>query len=224
MNPGARSLLAQGAVEFGVALSAAQLDDFARFAAELQKWNRKINLTSITTDEEIVLKHFVDSLSLCPIISGAASVLDLGSGGGFPIIPLKLVRPGVMAFSVDAVEKKIIFQRHIGRMLGLTDFTPIHARGEELAERYAGHFDWVVSRAFADLPTFVRMALPLCSVQGRLLAMKGQGGRDEVAAAEAALAALGVVVLDLVEFTLPHSGDRRSLVIMKRSESTTNRK
>lgn len=218
MNQSTRSLLLQGAAAFGVALSPPQLDAFGYYAAELKKWNRKINLTAITGDEEIVIKHFVDSLSICPIVAGAGSVLDLGSGGGFPVIPLKVVDANIEALSVDAVEKKIIFQRHVGRLLGLSGFTALHARGEELAGRFAGRFDWVVSRAFADIPTFVRMALPLCAADGKILAMKGQAGRAEVEAAQGELTGLGVKVVELIEFTLPRSTAQRSLVIIGKNQ------
>lgn len=218
MNQSARSLLLQGAAAFGVTLSPPQLDAFACYAAELKKWNRKINLTAITGDEEIVLKHFVDSLSICPIVAGAGSVLDLGSGGGFPVIPLKVIDANIEALSVDAVEKKIIFQRHVGRLLGLSGFTALHARGEVLAERFAGRFDWVVSRAFADIPTFVRMALPLCAADGKILAMKGQAGRAEVEAAQGELTGLGLKVVELIEFTLPQSTAQRSLVVVGKNQ------
>ncbi|CAG0933819.1 partial Ribosomal RNA small subunit methyltransferase G, partial [Rhodocyclaceae bacterium] len=114
--------------------------------------------------------------------------------------------------------KKVIFQRHVGRTLGLHHFMAIHARGEELAGRFAGHFDWVVSRAFSDIPTFVRMALPLLAPGGRIVAMKGHAGRDEAETSRSALAGLGVEIREVMEFTLPLSGDHRSLIVMGRRE------
>lgn len=214
MDQNAKDLLVRGAAQLGVELTPAQVGKFSVFAAELRKWNRKINLTAITTEREIVLKHFVDSLSLCRAVDGGGKLLDLGSGGGFPVIPYAILHPKSEAVSVDAVEKKIIFQRHAGRLLGLSHFEAIHARGEELAGRFAGHFDWAVSRAFSDIPTFVRMALPLLAPGGKIVAMKGQGGREETETSKPALALLGVEILQLVEFTLPFSGDRRSLIVM----------
>ena len=214
MDQDAKDLLVRGAAQLGVALTPAQVGKFALFAAELRKWNRKINLTAITTEREIALKHFVDSLSLCRAVDGGGKLLDLGSGGGFPVIPFAILHPKSEAVSVDAVEKKIIFQRHAGRLLGLSHFEAIHARGEELAGRFAGHFDWVVSRAFSDIPTFVRMALPLLAPGGKIVAMKGHGGREEAETSKPALALLGVDILQLEEFSLPLSGDRRSLIVM----------
>lgn len=214
MDQDAKDLLVRGAAQLGVALTPAQVGKFALFAAELRKWNRKINLTAITTEREIALKHFVDSLSLCRAVDGRGRLLDLGSGGGFPVIPFAILHPKSETVSVDAVEKKIIFQRHAGRLLGLSHFEAIHARGEELAGRFAGHFDWIVSRAFSDIPTFVRMALPLLAPGGKIVAMKGQGGREEAETSRPALALLGVDILQLVEFPLPLSSDRRSLIVM----------
>lgn len=213
MDEGARNLLLRGAAQIGVELTSNELGKFARFAAELKKWNRKINLTAIRTDEDIVLKHFVDSLVLLKVVRGGR-LLDIGSGGGFPVIPLKIVRPRIEAVSVDAVEKKVIFQRHAGRLLGLHGFEALHARGEDLLGRFAGHFDWVVSRAFSDIPTFVRMALPLLKPEGRIVAMKGRGGREEAELCRPALTLLGASVSEVQELALPITGDARSLVII----------
>lgn len=135
MNALACRILQEGAAELGVAISDELLASFSLLANELQKWNRKINLTAITGDEEIALKHFVDSLALCRLVSGDDELLDLGSGGGFPVLPLALVFPDLTAVSVDAVEKKIIFQRHAARLLGCRRFEAVHARGEESAPR-----------------------------------------------------------------------------------------
>lgn len=218
MNQDAKDLLVRGAVQLGIELTPSHLGKFALFASELRKWNRKINLTAITTEREIALKHFVDSLSLCRVVGPGGRLLDLGSGGGFPVIPFAILHPRSESVSVDAVEKKIIFQRHVGRTLGLHHFEAVHARGEELAGRFAGHFDWVVSRAFSDIPTFVRMALPLLAPGGRIVAMKGQAGREEAETSRSALAGFGVEIREVMEFALPLSGDHRSLIVMWRRE------
>lgn len=216
MNQDAKDLLLRGAAQIGVELTADQIGKFALYADELKKWNRKINLTAITTEREIALKHFVDSLSISRVIGNEGRLLDLGSGGGFPVIPFAIVNSRIDAVSVDAVEKKIIFQRHVGRTLGLRHFEAIHARGEELAARYAFHFDWIVSRAFSDIPAFVRMALPLLAPHGTIVAMKGQGGREEAGTVRPALEILGVEIRQMPEFPLPISGDRRCLIVMGR--------
>jgi len=217
MNKRIEELLAMGAAELGTDISVEKLEKFTVFAGELKKWNRKINLTSITSDRDIVVKHFADSLSLLKVVDGDGSLLDVGSGGGFPSIPLKIMLPMLSVVSVDAVEKKVLFQRHVARILGLLDFHAVHARCEELSKAYAGHFDWIVSRAFSDIPAFARIALPFLKKNGRIIAMKGKRGGEEAASGVSLLAETGVTIVELIDFKLPISGDLRSLVIMKRN-------
>lgn len=216
MTPRAKELLATGAGELGISLSREQLRLLDIFAEELKKWNRKINLTAITDDEGIAVKHLVDSLSLLKVIQGAGRLLDIGSGGGFPGIPVKIVRPEIEVVSVDAVVKKISFQKQAVRLLGLTQFTATHARAELLSETYPEYFDWVVSRAFSDLAPFVAMALPVLKPEGVIVAMKGPGAADEIVEAGAKLTELGARVDSVLDFRLPVSGDARSLIILRR--------
>ncbi len=217
MNERAREILVCGARELGTELTSAELGSFYALAAELKKWGKKINLTAIREDEDMAVKHFLDSLTILRVIGAQGEFLDIGSGAGFPALPVKIVRNALHVVSVDAVEKKIIFQRQVSRRLGLHGFEALHARAEELAARYAGRFHWVVSRAFADIPTFVRIAYPLVHEEGHIIAMKGRGGREEAAAARAALDAMGIGITEIIDLRLPFSGDGRSLVIMKRS-------
>lgn len=216
MNQRAKELLAAGVRELGVSLSSKQLTELNTLAEELKRWNRKINLTAISDDEGIAVKHLVDSLSLLQVVTGEGRLLDIGSGGGFPCIPVKVAAPELEVVSVDSVAKKISFQKQAARLLNLTGFTALHVRAEALAETYAGAFDWVVSRAFSDLSTFVSYALPVLKPEGRMVAMKGPGGPEEAAAARETLAALGVRVVSVREFPLPGAGDARSLLVLSR--------
>lgn len=214
MTEAASQLLLQGATALGIELTPAQLAAFVLLAVELRKWNRRINLTAIRGDEEVALKHFVDSLALLPHVRNARTLLDLGSGAGFPGLPLKIVLPELAVVSVDAVEKKVLFQRHAARTLGLAGFTPLHCRGEELPARYPAGFDVIVARAFADLPTFLRVAQPLLAPGGSIIAMKGEGGGREAEVAAASVTALGLAIREVREFRLPVSGESRSLIIL----------
>ena len=216
MNQVAKDLLINGSRELGVSLTSAQLASLNLFAEELKKWNRKINLTAIADDEGIAVKHLVDSLSLLKVVRGPGRMLDIGSGGGFPCIPVKIAQPDLDIVSVDAVVKKISFQKQAIRLLNLVNFNAVHVRAETLAEAYAESFDWVVSRAFSDIPSFVAMALPLLKSDGRIIAMKGRNAAEEVAAAEGALAEMGASVETVREFLLPGTGDARSLVVIKK--------
>ncbi len=216
MNKETGELLVRGARELGIELTPAMVKSFGLFCDELLLWNRKINLTAIRNEAEIAIKHFVDSLTILPYLAGRSAMLDLGYGGGFPVIPLKIVCPDIEAVSVDAVEKKILFQRQAARTAGIERFTALHERGERLAASYAGRFDLIVSRAFAEIPLFVEMALPLLAPDGIIVAMKGKSGREETEAARPYLEECGLVVSGMSEFSLPVAGDARSLVVMMR--------
>lgn len=205
--------------EMGVELTANELGQFVTFADELKKWNRKINLTAIRGDKDIVIKHFVDSLTVLGRVRNVGTILDIGSGGGFPAIPIKIMRPDLTVVSVDAVEKKILFQRHASRALHFIDFTALHVRGEELIKTHAGRFDWVVSRAFSNLPYFASLALPLLKDEGCIIAMKGKDGKSEAVAMEKELFEIGVQIDECVHLKLPDSGDDRYLVIMRKKVS-----
>jgi len=189
-----------------------------RLLDELLRWNRTYNLTAIADPVEGIEKHLVDSLTLLPLLTGDERLLDLGSGGGFPGLPLKIARPGLSIVSVDSVAKKINFQRHAVRLLGLRGFEPLHARAESLSEfpGYSGGFDVVVSRAFASLPVFASLALPCLQPRGRILAMKGAEGERELMEAESELASYGLFCTDLQQLRLPASGALRCLLVLRR--------
>jgi len=208
--------LDNGAAELGINISTPQIENFTLYANELCRWNRKINLTSITLPEEIAIKHFIDSLTLLKYVDIKGDLLDIGSGGGFPGIPLKIMSPETSIVSVDAVEKKINFQRHIARTLALAGFTALHRRVETLFPEYTGCFKTVVSRAFADIPQFVKHALPLLAEKGVIVAMKGRDGRKESEAATEELNKIGAAVSSVQEFELPVLKDLRTLIVISR--------
>lgn len=210
-----RDILEQGAGEMGLMLSEENIKSFESFAAELKKWNSRINLTAITRDREIAAKHFVDSLHLAPYVSDDDLLLDMGSGAGLPIIPLKIVKPATKMFSVDAVAKKINFQRHVIRLLGLHGIEAVHARVEQLQEVYANRFSIITSRAFTRLENFVSLSAPLLTKGGCLIAMKGADAENEIAADNAKLLELGFSVSAIHQYNLPCNMGRHCLVIIK---------
>jgi 16S rRNA (guanine527-N7)-methyltransferase len=211
-------MLVNGAAELGITLSGSQVDRLLLFMTELRKWNRKVNLTAITAEREIVIKHFLDSLAVVPLIPDGARLLDLGSGGGFPAIPLAVVRPDLDITSVDATLKKIHFQRHVARLLGLERFAALHARGESLPASHGTQFNVVVSRAFSSLPDFITLALPLTVSGGVIIAMKGKGGDDEASGAASFIRERGLFVVTVRRLRLPFTGDERTLIMVGRSE------
>jgi 16S rRNA (guanine527-N7)-methyltransferase len=188
------------------------------FLDELLRWNRRINLTAIRDRQEALEKHLLDSLSILPLLRGDERLLDLGSGAGLPGIPLKIASPCLQLWSVDAVQKKIAFQRQVGRLLSLNSFHPTQARVEDLAQdgKWQGRFEVVVARAVASLPTLVAWGLPLLQPAGRLIAMKGPEGEAELLAARAELRTLGVHCIEQLQFRLPASGAERRLLVLAR--------
>jgi len=207
-----RSILNQGVKELGLAISTGDIATLEIFAGELLKWNRKINLTSVLAIDEIAIKHFLDSLVLAEQISSAASLLDIGSGAGIPAIPVKIFKPSLNVVSVDAVEKKILFQRHAARLLNLEGFEAIHVRVENLHKQYARSFNIITSRAFSSLERFVEIVHPLLAVDGRIIAMKGPAGAEEIKVSESAIHKFGYEVLSQYDYCLPFAMGKRSLI------------
>lgn len=200
----------------GLSLSASQIGSFELYAAELKKWNNKVNLTAITKDSEIAVKHFVDSLSLAPYITASDRLLDIGSGAGLPIIPLKIIMPETSMLSVDAVAKKINFQRHIIRILNLQNIEAVHARIEDLHKTHSQTFSVITSRAFTRLDRFVSLAAPLLSDDGVLIAMKGELAEGEIAASDEGVHASGFTVASTHHYALPLGMGNRVLTLLKR--------
>lgn len=161
--------LRAGAAAFGVALSDAQLDQFARLVLELVKWNKAYNLTAITDPEQILTHHLLDSLAAQPDLEGS-SIADVGTGAGFPGLPLAIVDPARAFTLIDSAGKKLRFVDHAARELGLANVRTWHGR----AEQYRGEtFDTVIARAFAPLPRLLAWVAPLAGTGTRVIAMKG---------------------------------------------------
>lgn len=219
MNSVIGDIVAQEAHAFGLQFSAGEIDSFILYAAELKKWNSKVNLTAITNDNEIAVKHFVDSLSLAPYISVSDRLLDIGSGAGFPIIPLKIIKPEIAMVSVDAVAKKINFQRHIIRILKLQNIEAVHARIEKLHEIYSHAFSIITSRAFTRLDRFVSLAAPFLAEGGTLIAMKGEDAESEIAASDEVFEAGGFTITSIQRYKLPFGMGERVLTFIKQCKA-----
>jgi 16S rRNA (guanine527-N7)-methyltransferase len=212
-------IVCQGAKTFGLHLSSDEIISLELYAAELKKWNSKVNLTAITKDEEIAVKHFVDSLAMAPFISASDRLLDIGSGAGLPIIPLKILRPDIPMVSVDAVAKKIHFQRHIIRILNLQNIEAVHSRVEEFHKTHRHSFNIITSRAFTRLDRFVSLAAPLLSEGGVLIAMKGDQAECEIAASDEIFEAGGFTVTSIHRYSLPFGMGERALTFIKQGKA-----
>ena len=212
-----RDLLVEGAEVFGIRLNEKQVAAFDLYLRELLKWNQKINLTAIRSEKGIILKHFLDSLSAFPYLSKTASLLDIGSGAGFPGIPLKIVHSSLEINLIDSVRKKIDFQKHIIRMLGLKGMEAIHGRiqDKEILQSMTGRFDTVVSRAFADLQTLLVLAFPFMKKGGVLLAMKGELDKEDIGLLSKR-EEMRYRLQGTASFVLPKSSFKRSILLFEK--------
>ncbi len=199
-------------------VDAAAIDRLVSLHDLLLHWNRSYNLTAITDPQDVIEKHLVDSLTLLPCLEDNSRLLDLGSGGGFPALPVKIARPDLQVVAVDAVAKKIRFQKHVVRKLGLRGYQAWHGRAEQVPDQEfsAQGFDLVVARAFSSLPKLVELALPCLRPGGRIVAMKGPEGESELPAAAALLESNGMQHREIVEIRLPASGAKRQLLVFQR--------
>ena len=219
-----RNFIIRHAPELGLSVSEEQSHRFAAHAGELLRWNKKINLTAITAPLDTAVKHFLDALVPALYIPEDSTLLDMGTGGGFPGLPLKIIKPSLSVTLVDATLKKINFVNQVIRAIGLDNIRAVHARAEALVKdpQFAGGFDTIICRAFDALDEFVLLSHGLIRENGRLIAMKGRQVDDELSQlAELKLNRDGRMktvedcfTIDIRHYTLPVLGDRRSLVIM----------
>jgi 16S rRNA (guanine527-N7)-methyltransferase len=204
-----RRILSEGSRDLGIALAEPQLDAFLVYLVELDKWNRKINLTSIRDEREIVIKHFLDSLAYLKNgeISAGAKLLDMGSGAGFPALPIKIARPDLMVTMVESVKKKTSFLRHIIRTLQLSHTAVLDVRTNELAETSNAQYDVVTARAFASMEKALEEGSRFLKTGGMMILSRGP--EEEID--DQAMERNSVAFLRRFDLVLPSSEYRRSI-------------
>jgi 16S rRNA (guanine527-N7)-methyltransferase len=217
MERESKDLLIEGATAFGIHLDERDVEAFDLYLRELLKWNQKINLTAIRSEKGIILKHFLDSLSAYPYLSKPSSLLDIGSGAGFPGIPLKMVDPFLEVTLIDSVRKKVDFQKHIIRTLGLKGIEAIHGRvqDKEVLQSMGGRFDFVISRALSDLQTLLILSFPFLKKGGVVLAMKGEMDRAEIRSLSK-IEETRYRLQKTVSLLLPRSTFKRSILLFEK--------
>jgi len=209
---------------FNVHLTGRQVLALVTYEKELLEWNQKFNLTAIRDTESIRTKHFLDSFSC--VLAWKASppnhLIDVGTGAGFPGIPLKILYPNLKLTLVESVRKKVMFCQHIVSLLGLEHVNVLQARAEDLGQdpQNREKFDWAVARAVANLNVLSEYLIPLVKVGGAMLAQKGESGPAEAQSAEEAMKLLGGKLKQLIPVNLPGVADDRYLVVVDKVAAT----
>ena len=216
-----KDMLIKGAAEVGVALDDTMVDRLFRYKDFLKEYNEKVNLTAIVEDEEILLKHFIDSLTVLPElkIGENTKIIDIGTGAGFPGVVLKIARENIKLVLMDSLRKRIVFLEQVVDMLGLTGVECIHARAEEFVRSHknlANSFDYALSRAVANLSKLAEYCLPYVKPGGEFIAMKGRNYQDEVKEADKVIRRFGGEIKEIKEIALPGSDIIHSLIRIKK--------
>ena len=223
--------LVRGARSLGLNLTERQLDQFRILYRELVSWNERFNLTAITEYEQVQIRHLTDSLScLVALQKGGPEgkalaplrAIDVGSGAGFPGLPVKIVCPRMAMVLLEATAKKVRFIEHVVERMGLEDVRPLWGRAEEVAHDPAHResYDLVLARAVAELPVLVEYTLPFCRLGGLVVAQKGASAQEEVHAAAYALPLLGGQLQQVILIELPGLAEARHLVVIKKVART----
>ena len=225
-------ILASGAKEMAIPLSAENIRAFSEYARLLKEWNEKMNLTNITDDKGIAIRHFIDSLTLVSHLEEESakkrkknlSLIDVGTGAGFPGIPLKVAMPELEVTLLDSLRKRVSFLDAVCTALDLKKIITVHSRAEDagLSKQYREKFDVATARAVASLPVLCEYCLPFVKVGGIFLAMKGNV-EEEAEAAKKAIVTLGGTIETLHHFTLPGTDMNRSIIVIRKVRATPAR-
>jgi len=201
------------------------IQKFEMYYNKLIEVNEYMNLTAITEKNEVYLKHFLDSLSILKAIdkNDLYSILDVGSGAGFPSIPLAIVDSKANVVIIDALNKRINFLNELVKELGLNNVNAYHKRAEEYTKEKRESFDYVTARAVARLNILAELCLPLVKIGGSFIAMKGQIADEELKEAKKAIEILGGKVKKIIDFDLPDDAGKREIIIIEKVKATPNK-
>lgn len=216
-----KTLLKEFANKISISLNEKQVDKFINYKNLLKEWNEKINLTAITDDEEIVIKHFIDSLTIEKYIEEDASIIDVGTGAGFPGIPIKIVREDIKLTLLDSLNKRILFLQEILNENNLENAICIHGRAEDFGKdlKYREKYDIATARAVANMSTLLELCMPFVKVGGKFICMKGNN-LEEIKDAENALKMLGGEIEKIENFIIPDTDIERNIIIVKKVKET----
>ena len=206
----------------GVRFSVEQIEQFYKYMNLLIEWNEKMNLTAITEPKEIILKHFIDSITILKYIDDNSKLVDVGTGAGFPGVPLSIMNPTLKITLVDSLNKRLIFLQEVVKELNLKNIEIVHARAEEFGQNknYREKFDIATSRAVANLATLSEYLVPLVKIGGKIISMKASNAKEEINDAQKAIEVLGGKIEKIEEFDLPESDIGRTIIIIDKNKWT----
>lgn len=215
-------ILKEKAEIINVKIDKEQGKKFYKYMNLLINWNEKINLTAIINPYEIIVKHFIDSLTIEKEIGTNTCIIDIGTGAGFPGIPLKIIRPDISVTLLDSLQKRINFLTEVINLLELENIVAIHGRIEEAGQdnKYREQFDYVTSRAVANLAVLTEYMLPLVKINGKCIAMKGTNIEDEIKNSKKSINIMGGKIERIEKFLLADTDNNRNIVIVKKEKST----
>ncbi len=208
--------------ELNINLTEKQHDNYSTYLKTLLEWNEKINLTAITEENDIWIKHFIDSCTINKYIDSKNTIIDVGTGAGFPSLPVKILHDDLNITLLDSLNKRIDFLREIVKVLGLKNVSFIHGRAEDIANnsKYREEFDIATARAVANLSTLSEYCLPFVKVGGSFICMKAGNVETEINEAKKAIDILGGKVEKVEKFLLPHTDIERTIIIIKKIKET----
>ena len=221
-----QEILVDGAEELGIELSERQVKQFLTYLGILQDWNKRMNLTSLKDPREIIITHFLDSLTILKAIDNKEiSAIDIGTGAGFPGIPLKILRPQISLSLLDSSRKRIEFLEYLSKSLKLKELEIIWGRAEEYGrkKRYRERYDIILARALARLNILVELGIPFLKIRGLFIAQKGQKLKEELEEARRAIEILGGELKGIISLRLPFSRKSRKLIIIEKILETSDR-
>lgn len=221
------NVLIEGASDLELILTEKQILKFSLYKELLWEWNQKINITTITEDDEVDIKHFLDSLTplVTGLFQGNKKIIDIGTGGGFPGLPLKIINEKLDITLLDSLNKRIIFLNEVISRLELKDIVAIHGRAEELSIKpeYREKFDICISRAVASLSILSEYCIPFVKLGGYFISMKGPDVSEELEASKNAIKLLGGKIIEEKLITIPKSDIVHSLIIIEKIKNTPSK-
>ena len=213
------------AKKIDVILDEEQIQKFYKYMELLLEWNEKINLTAIVEPRDVILKHFVDSLTICKELQKNKTLADIGTGAGFPGIPVKILRPDLDITLIDSLNKRVNFLTMVIEALKLEKIIALHGRIEDFGKnkKYREKFDYVTSRAVANLSTLSEYMIPLVKIGGKCICMKGSNIEEVLKNAEKAIKTLGGKIEKVDTFLLPDTDMGRNIILIKKEKATPNK-